>query len=384
MQDLRVIGVQSGALLVSTDAGGEYRLPVTHTLHSQLRAASPADAPVERKAPPREIQALVRAGRTAAQIAELTGADVDYVHRFEGPVLAERAFVLESARAVPVSVADDAPVELQATTFGAVIDERLDGADTTQREWTAYKDAEHGWVVQVAFVTHEVERDATWRFDPKKSVLAPLGGDAHRLSRHDEDAGPLVPRLRAVGRDSRPDDTSGRFDSGAFLVEQDVEVEAPAEPATDRLRPGGRSTASFVAANRTPDDPSGHDQTADLLEALRRRRGEREAARFSDDDGRLDHPATGSIRVIDVPLDDFDLPEGATAPTPVLPDRSGRDEITVESVPVQPSGIRGSRGRSTRREMPSAAQPTKKARGRTSMPSWDEIVFGARSDDDPA
>ena len=98
MQDLRVIGVQSGALLVSTDAGGEYRLPVTHTLHSQLRAASPADAPVERKAPPREIQALVRAGRTAAQIAELTGADVDYVHRFEGPVLAERAFVLDAAR----------------------------------------------------------------------------------------------------------------------------------------------------------------------------------------------------------------------------------------------------------------------------------------------
>jgi hypothetical protein len=34
--------------------------------------------------------------------------------------------------------------------------------------------------------------------------------------------------------------------------------------------------------------------------------------------------------------------------------------------------------------MPSAAQPAKKSRGRTSMPSWDEIVFGARSDDDPA
>ena len=26
----------------------------------------------------------------------------------------------------------------------------------------------------------------------------------------------------------------------------------------------------------------------------------------------------------------------------------------------------------------------KKPRGRASMPSWDEIVFGARSDDDPA
>jgi hypothetical protein len=384
MQDLRVIGVQSGALLVSTDAGGEYRLPVTHTLHSQLRAASPGDAPVERKAPPREIQALVRSGKTPQQVADLTGADLDYVHRFEGPVLAERAFVLESARAVTVSVADDAASGVQATTFGAVIDERLDGAETSQREWSAYKDAEHGWVVHLAFVTHEVERDATWRFDPKKSVLAPLGGDAHRLSQHSEEAGPLVPRLRAVSREPRHDDTSGRFDSGAFLVDQVDEVELPAETATDRLRPGVRGTASFAAVNRAPDDASGHDQTADLLEALRRRRGEREAARFSDDDGRSDHPVTGTIRVIDVPLDDFDLPEGATKPTPVLPDRTTRGDTSVDDAPVQPTGIRGSRGRAGRREMPSAAQPTKKARGRTSMPSWDEIVFGARSDDDPA
>ena len=384
MQDLRVIGVQSGALLVSTDAGGEYRLPVTHTLHSQLRAANPGDAPVERKAPPREIQALVRAGKTPQQVADLTGADLDYVHRFEGPVLAERAFVLESARAVTVSVADDAASGVQATTFGAVIDERLDGAETSQREWSAYKDAEHGWVVHLAFVTHEVERDATWRFDPKKSVLAPLGGDAHRLSQHGEEAGPLVPRLRAVSREPRHDDTSGRFDSGAFLVDQLDEVELPAETATDRLRPGVRGTASFAAANRAPDDASGHDQTADLLEALRRRRGEREAARFSDDDGRSDHPVTGSIRVIDVPLDDFDLPEGATKPTPVLPDSSHHGDARTTDVPVQPTGIRGSRGRTGRREMPSAAPAAKKTRGRTSMPSWDEIVFGARSDDDPA
>jgi hypothetical protein len=384
MQDLRVIGVQSGALLVSTDAGGEYRLPVTHTLHSQLRAASPGDAPVERKAPPREIQALVRAGKTPKQVSELTGADLDYVHRFEGPVLAERAFVLESARAVPVSVADDAAAGLQATTFGAVIDERLDGAGTSQREWSAYKDPEQGWVVHLAFVTQDVERDATWRFDPKKSVLAPLGGDAHRLSQHGDEAGPLIPRLRAVGREPRQEDASGRFDSGAFLVERVAEVEAPAEPATDRLRPTGRSTASFAAANRSPDDAGEHDQTADLLEALRRRRGEREAARFTDDDGRPDHPVTGTIRVIDVPLDDFDLPEGSTKPTPVLSDGPTRADSLDGVAPVQPTGIRGSRGRSARREMPSAAQPTKKARGRTSMPSWDEIVFGARSDDDPA
>lgn len=31
-----------------------------------------------------------------------------------------------------------------------------------------------------------------------------------------------------------------------------------------------------------------------------------------------------------------------------------------------------------------APQPTARKKGRPAMPSWDEIVFGARPDDDPA
>jgi hypothetical protein len=86
------------------------------------------------------------------------------------------------------------------------------------------------------------------------------------------------------------------------------------------------------------------NQTADLLEALRRRRGERESASFDDEDARAAHPSTGSIRIVDIPLD-----EEQPAPSP----------------------------RSTQ------PQPRVK-KGRATMPSWDEIVFGARPDDDPA
>ncbi|WP_423917206.1 septation protein SepH [Frigoribacterium sp. 2-23] len=379
MQELKVIGVESGALLVATDAGSEFRLPVTHSLHSQLRAASPDSSPVERKAPPREVQAHIRAGKTASEVAEITGADLDYVRRFEGPVLAEREFVLSTARAVPVSVADDD--EPEGSTFGPVIDGRLDSAEAIDREWTSYKDAEHGWVVHVSFTTHEIERDATWRFDPKKLSLAPLQGDAHTLSQHKEDIGPLIPRLRAVA--SPVDDESTRFDSGAFRIDGQP-ADAPADDAaTDRLRPDVRSAASMAAMNRDPESHApAHNQTADLLEALRRRRGEREAARFTDDDPRSGHPSTGTIRVIDVPLDDFTLPEGETKPTPIVV--ATDPETTDEPVVAGPlDDARPTSRPAARPPMPTHATP-RKPRGRASMPSWDEIVFGARSDDDPA
>jgi len=393
MQDLRVIGVESGALVVAADGGAEYRLPVTPSLRSQLRAAAPDSTPVERKAPPREIQSLIRSGLSPEQAAERTGADLAYVRRFEGPVLAERSHALRTALGVAVTVASDVQPDGDSSSFGGVIESRLDTAAATDRHWTSYKDAEHGWLVSVSYVTQEVSRDATWRFDPKALSLVPHAGDARTLSQHSADVGPLVPRLRAVGLRPADDETvTGRFDSGAFLVETEDghrDDAAPDEHRADRpaavARQDVRSPASLAATNRDPDAAAGdpHAQTADLLEALRRRRGEREAARFSDDSSR-DDLATSSIRVIDVPLDDFDLPEGETTPQPLLPGPSsaqgdgGQRPRTVGQVRGGRRPMPGPDG-----VVPGQGGP-KKPRGRASMPSWDEIVFGARSDDDPA
>jgi hypothetical protein len=69
------------------------------------------------------------------------------------------------------------------------------------------------------------------------------------------------------------------------------------------------------------------------------------------DESLASHPSTGTVRLIDVPLDNSgDNPIDSMRTKP-----SARD--------TGPNGRRGSRGRA-------------------SMPSWDEIVFGARTDDD--
>ncbi|WP_316316035.1 septation protein SepH, partial [Clavibacter michiganensis] len=114
---MRVIGVESGALLLATDGGTEYRLPVTASLTSQVRQANP-DAGPQKRVSPKDVQARIRGGADAADVAAALDVDVEYVRRFEGPVLAERSFVLDAARRVPVTPTDaEAP-----DTFGEAIE----------------------------------------------------------------------------------------------------------------------------------------------------------------------------------------------------------------------------------------------------------------------
>jgi hypothetical protein len=334
MQDLRVIGVENGALLVAAADGSRFRIPIDEVLQSKLRQAVPEPGS-GRKIAPREIQAQIRSGMSAQDVSAVTGVSLEYIQKFEGPVLAEREFVVETALGVAVHTALDPDPMSAGRTFGTVIRERLVGLGALGERWASWKDPETGWIVKLAFTAEQVDHDARWRFDPKKLTLAPLNNEAITLSQQGDAPG-LVPRLRVVG-DGREADNS-RFDSGAFDLDDDVHVSA--EPAVSRFGSNGPVDS---------DQAHDHNQTADLLEALRRRRGEREAAAQPEEEPapRVSRPTAG-IRVIDIPLGDFmdDDDKRTTAPQPIVP----------------------------------AKTPAR--RGRTAMPSWDDIVFGARPDDE--
>lgn len=327
MQDLQVVGVESGSLVVVSEEGTRYRVPVDDALRAKLRQTVPEPGTAPRLSP-RQIQAQIRSGMSAQDVAGLTGAPLEYIQRFEGPVMAEREFVVQSAFGVPVRVAGDTGQLGEGRTFGTAIRERLHDIGAIGERWSSWKEEASGWVVKLSFTANHIDHDARWQFDHKKHSLVPLNTQAISLS-HGEAGAPLQPRLRAVA--TGPADTS-RFDSGAFAID---ESEPPT--AAPVVRPS--------AIGRLDDEPVHANQTADLLEALRRRRGERESANF-DDDSRAAHPSTGSIRIVDVPADD------------------PAEQTPVGSRTTQP-------------------QPRLK-KGRAVMPSWDEIVFGARPDDDPA
>jgi len=360
MQDLRVIGVENGALLVVSDDGERFRIPIDEMMQSKLRQSLPAPG-TDRKLSPREIQAHIRGGMSAQDVASLTGVSLEYIEKYEGPVMAEREFVIESALGVPVHTALETDPN-GGNTFGSVITARLEGLHAEDERWASWKEEGTGWIVKLSFTAEQIDHDARWHFDPKKVSLSPLNSEAVTLSQQGEATGVLIPRLRAVTSDRQAD--TSRFDSGAFLLDD-------AEPATNFVSRFAQQPAQETPRPVAPApaaDASDKNQTSDLLEALRRRRGERESATYEDETPTpsQDHPSTG-IRLVDVPLDyDFDSIESADDASEPSSKASSETELDE-----------------ARNTSPLPNLPVKSARkGRTAMPSWDDIVFGARPDDD--
>lgn len=346
MEQLKLIGTEDDALVLATESGERFSLPIDEVLRAELRRARREHETETRavRPSPREVQAHIRAGLSAQDVADLLGARLEDVARFEGPVLAEREHVVAQALAVPVLMAGDLEHE-GLPTFGAAIRAKLAEAGAVGERWTSWKEPT-GWIVKLAFTASDIDRDARWSFEPKRGTLSPLNPEAIQLSRQGSLPEGLLPRLRAL--DAPPvtkDDT--RFDSGAFgprrMPEPTADLEAPEVTAPVA------AAVQDAAIKRAPDRPVASSETADLLEALRRRRGQRE------------------------PLPGLDAaPERPGAPIALFDAlEPGYDDLPPEELfeePARPEPARATIGEARRK-------------GRASMPSWDEIVFGARTDE---
>ena len=391
MQELKVIGVENGALLAASEDGDRFRIAIDEVLQSRLRQTQ-TESSAGPKLSPREIQAHIRSGMSAEDVAAVTGASLDYVRRFEGPVVAEREYVVTSALSVPVHTAIDPDPLDDNANFGSVIRERLAALGATNERWASWKEPAGGWIVKLSFTADDIDHDARWGFEPKKNSLTPIGSEAIALSQQGELKGALIPRLRAVGAETSAADIS-RFDSGAFTFRESLADEilndtAPLLEPLPYSRPASTTDAVSRAAIKRADEPTQSlSETADLLEALRRRRGEREAASFGDDTpsaAPIDAPtAPQPIRLVEstasafealVRLDAHDEAAAqAEAPAPAA-------EPTPAPAPAPTPNVWANQAAQAQ----TRANTTPTKRGRTSMPSWDEIVFGARTDDDLA
>lgn len=339
MEQLKVIGTEDGVLVLATESGERFALPADETLRAQLRRLQRDGEPRAARANPREIQAHIRSGLSAEEVAELLGARLDDVQRYERPVLAEREHIVGQALAVPVLIGGELDPSAQPT-FGTAVRAKLAEAGATEERWTSWRE-ESGWIVKVEFTSNEVGHDARWSFDPRRSALAPLNADATQLSRQGSLPEGLIPRLRAL--DSSPLKDSSRFDSAAFgprRGEPEADITAP------EVRAPVAAAVQHAAIKRAPDGAVTSAETADLLEALRRRRGQREPMPSDEAEVR---PAHGPVAL-------FDALEPGYDETPADTHSDDHLDDTVVS-------------------------DNARRKGRTSMPSWDEIVFGARTED---
>ena len=137
--------------------------------------AAPEPAPVERSLPepdplyatplsmrPNEIQARLRAGATATELAEEMGVAESRLDVYAHPVLLERAQVAEAAKQSH-PVREDGPAkqtlfEILATAFAAR------GHSISDAEWDATREQGDSWVVHVTWKAGLTENEALWTF----------------------------------------------------------------------------------------------------------------------------------------------------------------------------------------------------------------------------
>jgi len=400
MQDLRLIGVHEDGqhLLLANADGGRFRLP----LDEALRAAARRDRPrlgqlqieIEGGLRPRDVQALIRRGLSAEEVADRAGWTLEKVRRFEGPVLAEREYVATKAQQCAVGTRGNGPLTLADRVADRLKDR---GVERDAVDWDSARDEEGTWQLSMTFSAGGRQRTATWRYEPLGGSVTATNDEARWLS-EDATPGAIPTPHRAV--------LEGDLD--VYDIDADGGLErAPREPT----RPA-----------RGPHDP------IDLMAAMREQSARGRKRRRSSP---THTPGADALRGDALPLEDLHLDPTFVPPPPppvaVPADGDGpgvgaHDEMTahgelaaeaeefiVHDLPVDdadaapaeaehpmddpeptddpasnadPASIASATPENTASERSGAKRPpmrpTPSRKGRPSVPSWDDIVFGTK------
>jgi len=170
MRQMRFIALaeDGAAIVLSDDNGEQYRLGIDE----RLRAAARGDGPrlgqieimMESSMRPAEIQARLRAGETPEDLARSGSMPVERILRFAGPVLQERAQVVQRARATRSRPLADG----EAPLLGEAVDGRLTraGMDPESATWDAGRLDNGSWQITVRYGAGRQAGEAMWVYDP--------------------------------------------------------------------------------------------------------------------------------------------------------------------------------------------------------------------------
>lgn len=246
MPELRVVAVSNdGTRLVLKAADStEYTLPIDERLRAAVRndraRLGQIEIEVESHLRPRDIQARIRAGASAEEVAQFAGIPVDRVRRFEGPVLAERAFMAERARKTPVR----RPGENTGPQLGEAVQERLllRGADKETVQWDSWRRDDGTWEVLLVYRVAGEPHSASWTYDPPRRLVQAVDDEARSLIGETDDVAapepsfPFVPRIARLPRD-RPLDRA---------LDRQMERPTPPPPRSRRSVSAGSPRASGI------------------------------------------------------------------------------------------------------------------------------------------
>lgn len=308
-------------LLLVGDNGDEHTLDVDHALRAALRGEhariGQLEITMDSALRPRDIQARIRAGESAESVAQAAQTTVERIMPFAAPVLAERAHVAQRSQLSSVRRRSG---ETGARTLGEAVAAHLRSLnlDPSVVEWDAWRREDGRWTLTGAFTAPKRTGTATFAFDVRGNFVT-LEDDHARwlVGEQVSRSGPAAAATEAPSRDDLQQARQRRLSS------------VPA----DEL-PLGEDAIEMVHTDPLPDgdEPSDTETTMDL---------------------------TDTAGLVD------DAPE---APKEPAADEAAAEEPAAEEQPV------------AEEERP-ARRPARKGRGRASVPSWDEIMFGGGKSD---
>jgi hypothetical protein len=324
-------------LLLVSDAGAEFTADVDARLRAALNARPDGDQArpgqlemqMDSTLRPRDIQARIRAGETPESVAQFAGTSVDKVMPYAAPVLAERAHVAQRAQRASIRrPPGDGPAAGSGRTLGEAVGSHLRGrnVDPESVSWDAWRREDGRWTLTGTYAAGGRVGAAHFSFDAPGNYIVADDDDAHWLLGEIPDA-----------------------------------TETPAASAPDDLSTARQRRLSAVP----PDDlPLGED----AIELVSEPRAEHHA-----DDGTAALGAEQSVEAyLDTPLSaDFDdtATQSAVHETEVSDDAEDSDDAGSEDDDDHA------------RHEPPSRKPVKKTRGRASVPSWDEIMFGGGAEE---
>ncbi|WBB77845.1 septation protein SepH [Micromonospora sp. WMMD882] len=167
------------ALVLADEVGRLLALPIDEriatVLHTEPGAPPPLAVATERppdpipSLSPRDIQAKIRSGESAEDVARIAGVPVDRVLRYAGPVLQERAMLAQHARRTRLKGAE------KPTPLAEVVNGRLaqHGIDTEKISWDAYRRDDGTWRIIATWPSGKATAQAVWDLDKTRQNVAP-------------------------------------------------------------------------------------------------------------------------------------------------------------------------------------------------------------------
>jgi hypothetical protein len=187
VRELHVLGVSDDGttlLLASSAVAARptHGLPLDDRLRAAVRGQlSPPGDRAESALPVREIQARLRAGDTPEAVAKAAGLPVARVQPYAVPVLAERARIVDEARAHIVHRSRGAD---PTRPLGELADAHLadvSGLKPDTVDWTASRRGDGAWVVSLTYAARGGRRSASWLWRPAERELTALDAAASRI-----------------------------------------------------------------------------------------------------------------------------------------------------------------------------------------------------------